>query len=286
MVDVALVARSLRESPRPLRLLAGLFLRRTGLCRLFTIRHRDFIIRFFPTEISFGLFLDPEARGEDHDFFRGYLRPGDVVVDVGANVGTLALTASRCAAKVYAIEAHPRIFRMLEANIALNRRTNIVALNAAAGDKEGVLTFSDFRCDDRNCVIEGGQGIEVPSRRLDDWLKDVPRIDLLKIDVEGFEKWALAGAGEVLKRTSCLYFESFDANFEKYGYDCREIFDLLRKAGFTIYRRDWTPLPKGHRSASCENLLASRFSGRSRSRGIPENGAAQAFLNFGSRPPI
>ena len=79
--------------------------------------------------------------------------------------------------------------------------------------------------------------LRVPVTTLDALLsQSVERIALLKIDVEGYEKYVLAGGSVTLGRTDCLYFEVWDAHCSKYGYSSVEILDSLRARGFTLVR--------------------------------------------------
>src|SRR5262249_18542532 len=156
-------------------------------------------LRFFPTALSCAMWTDPGARRADEAFFRRVLRPGDTVVDVGANVGTLTLTAAALVGpegRVWAIEPHPRPLRYLCANVALNGFANVRTVHAAAGESDGLLRLTDSRLDDQNRVSADGPGVSVPVRRLDDVVPEGP-VRLLKIDVEGFELFVLRGARRV-----------------------------------------------------------------------------------------
>jgi hypothetical protein len=80
------------------------------------------------------------------------LKPGDVFVDIGANVGYDSLLGSSLVGplgRVIAIEASPTTFAELKKNIALNKSTNIRAVNVAVSDREGTLDLFDVSA--RNC---------------------------------------------------------------------------------------------------------------------------------------
>ncbi|MCK4627729.1 MAG: hypothetical protein KAT56_01935, partial [Sedimentisphaerales bacterium] len=90
----------------------GRFLMKTGLSPMFRIRQKDFVLRFYPSSISLVLWVDYHRRRTsyptDENFFRSYLQPSDVVVDVGANIGFFSLMSAALAGetgRVYAIEA-------------------------------------------------------------------------------------------------------------------------------------------------------------------------------------
>ncbi len=238
------------------------------LSPLLKIRQQDCVLRFYPSNISLVLWVN-SVRGrvnypDDQNFLRSYLRSGDVVIDVGANVGLLSLVSGVAvgdAGKVYAFEAHPRIFKYLEGNIAANKLGNVFAHQLALGDKNGTVRFTDQHSDDKNRVIDGAGGIEVPLARLDDLNITDSSIALLKVDVEGYEKFVLEGAVETLSRVNCVYFESWDDWFADFGYTCLDIFDILTAHGFSIYKlqdKTLVPLSRGYHSPKCENLLAVR----------------------------
>jgi FkbM family methyltransferase len=208
--------------------------------------------------------MRPNDHGEEEELFARYLREGDCVVDVGANIGSVTLTAaSRIGPQgsVYAFEPHPRIFGYLKENVAMNGFRNVHAFNLAVGRCEGSVPFSDARTDDQNAIIQHGPGISVPMRPLDAMHIAEPVIHLLKIDTEGYEKFVLLGASKLLEKTLAVYFESGDQTFAKYGYHAREVFRLMKDAGFCVFKPCdcalW-PIPEGYNSTQVENLLALR----------------------------
>lgn len=268
MPNVREIYATLRRQRHPARFLSGLLLSRTGASRYFVMQREGVKLRFFPSSMSLLCWADPAARAEDHAFFRDALRTGDVVVDVGANVGTLALSAARLVGpigKVYAIEAHPRIFSYLRGNAKLNGFENIELYNVALDARDGVVRFSDDRHDDgANAVVasETPAPFEVAARRLDDVVPGNEAIALLKLDVEGYEKFVLEGGPGVLARTSCVYFEAYDAHVARFGYTVGDLFRLFEGAGFRVFRpengRRLRPVDVGEGSPRCDNFVALR----------------------------
>ncbi|MEO9613250.1 MAG: FkbM family methyltransferase [Nitratireductor sp.] len=131
------------------------------------------------------------------------LAPGMVFVDIGANVGTYALFVARTAGpsgRVLAFEPHPRTFAKLAFNVAANDNGAIVARNLAIAETAGTMTLhSDGggNIGHASLLAEAAgtvrAGHEVAVRPLAAEIADqgLTRIDLLKIDVEGFEDRAL-----------------------------------------------------------------------------------------------
>ena len=166
------------------------------------------------------------------------LDPGGTYVDVGANVGTLAAAAAAKvgpSGRVHAVEANPTIAGFLLENMRLNGFSHVHVHNRAVGAAPGTIRISQRRADDMNFVSADGDGITVEMTTLDDLAGDLGSIDLLKIDVEGFEKFVLEGAAKTLAAARNVYIELFDENFARYGYGSREILDRLTAAGFTCF---------------------------------------------------
>jgi FkbM family methyltransferase len=228
----------LKRQNRPVKFLISRVLMRMGISSLFLIRREGVTLRFYPTSLSAHLWIDPMDRRWDDDFLKSYLRPGETVIDAGANVGSLAVLAAAVVGprgRVYAIEPHPLIFSYLKKNISLNRFSNVATFNVALGNREQFVMFSDCRTDDQNKVSRES-GLLVSMKKLDDLGIQDQQISLLKIDVEGYEKFVIQGAAETLKRVSCIYFESGEEQNRRNGYSTRDILRLLETAGFAVYR--------------------------------------------------
>ncbi len=163
----------------------------------------DWNIFFFGT-------YEPEVRR----IFRTVLVPGGVAVDIGANVGwhTL-LMASLVGANghVFAIEANPFLRQRLHDHLFLNRFKHVEVMPFAAADEDGTMDFCAPAADDPTSgnghVVKMGTGepggtIRVESRRLDTLIAAarVNRVDLIKIDVEGFEWRVLRGGEETIDK--------------------------------------------------------------------------------------
>ncbi len=230
--------RKLREHPRPVRLVAGRLLWLTGLSPLLVFEMpRGFRIRFYPSSISAALWSDPTSRTEDEDFVWAALRPGDRYIDAGANIGQLALAASRRvgpSGEVLAIEAHPEIYRYLQGNVALNEAENVQTMHYALGAEPGDVAMTNRRSDDQN-YITGDGGVRVAMRSLDELLPNKP-VRLLKLDVEGYELSVLQGARRTLARTQIVYCELSGSNCARFGYAPERVEELLLEEGFVFIR--------------------------------------------------
>jgi FkbM family methyltransferase len=137
----------------------------------------------------------------DMAFVLHALRPGDRFLDVGANIGSYTvLAAGGVGASVTSVEPIPSTFERLRRNVAFNGLADRVrAIRCGLSDAPGTLRFtSDL--DPMNHVLrpgDSGEGIEVSVRELDEVVGDEIPV-LIKIDVEGFERFVLRGAARTL----------------------------------------------------------------------------------------
>lgn len=262
--------RIVKNHPHPKAFVSSRLLRTVHLSQLVVMRFPRFRLRLYPTSISEAYWIDRGDRREDHAFLERFLRAGDTVVDVGANVGALALDSASLVGRggrVIAFEPHPRTYRFLRGNISLNRAPNIVTHQVALGPRAGTVEFSDFKSDDENRVAAGT--ITVPMAPLDTFTDSTPTIELLKLDVEGYELDVLLGAEKTLAKTQCIYFESSEQQYAKYGHRTGDVVALLSAAGFIAHRLlddGLEPLSPSYESRVCENLVAVRDPARFRRR--------------------
>jgi FkbM family methyltransferase len=230
--------KTLSEQKYPVRFLLSRILMRTGLCKLFIVQRNGYKIRFNPSGISAQLWVDPGRMRWEERFLEDYLKLGDRVIDVGANIGTLSLRASTLVGaegEVFSFEANPILCEFIKDNQTLNQFTNIKIYNLAVGDSSGTIYFALNKSDDRSRVHLSEQGIAVEKQPLDRVIPDVP-IALLKIDVEGYEKWVFQGAEKTIQNSQVVMFESLPANTEHYQYSVRENFQFLLDRGFQIFK--------------------------------------------------
>lgn len=238
------------------------------LSHFFKIDKGDFKVRFYPTNISLRLWVSKLRKKtvfqDDEDFLRSYLKPEDVVVDIGANIGFHTLISSVTVGpqgKVYSIEAHPKTYKALCGNIKLNGFKNVKTYNLAVGEKHGNIIFSDKKQDDRNSITSENNGVMVEMKPLDSMDINDSTIALLKIDVEGYEQFVLQGAGNILEKTLCVYYESAEDHFEEFDYSCEILNDIFREKGFTLCKIEENKLvtiDKNYTSDKPENIIAIR----------------------------
>jgi FkbM family methyltransferase len=140
---------------------------------------------------------------DEHALLAPFVGKGSVFVDIGANVGTYTLWASRLvgpAGRVVALEPHPRTYAKLKFNILANEAGNVVLFNVAAAGEEGttLLRFDGGGNIGNASILTGQEGtaevtVPITMRPLKALLDSagLARPDVVKIDVEGFEDQAL-----------------------------------------------------------------------------------------------
>jgi len=149
--------------------------------------------------------------------FAAQLRSHMVVYDVGANVGAYAVLAARRCAAVHAFEPDLGNLSRLRRNIALNRFTNCTIVPAAAGSHDGIANFAAGK-DAFVGRLDPGGSIVVRCVSLDSYAADHGAPDLIKMDIEGGEIEALAGAREVFKsKRPLLFLATHGANSHEYS---------------------------------------------------------------------
>jgi FkbM family methyltransferase len=134
--------------------------------------------------------------------FKRLVRPGDVVYDVGANVGYYTLVGSVLAGsrgRVIAFEPLPRNLGLLRRHVALNRLRNVTVFAGAVSDRVGTARFDAGAIPEMAHLSDQG-GIEVELFQLDALVDGgrVPPPDVMKIDVEGAELDVLRGASRLI----------------------------------------------------------------------------------------
>lgn len=182
-------------------------------------------------------------------------KTGDVVVDVGAGIGTEVYPLSKLVGEtglVIGIEAFPPVADCLAWTVRANGLTNVRLHNVAASDKAGSVKLSDsVDAHEHNSILANDlylppdQTCSVPADTLDSLLADVPHIAWLKMNIEGAERPALLGAKEVLGRTDHLVVSCHDFIADVGGPDelrtAEFVTNLLQQHGFKVFRQPEQP---------------------------------------------
>lgn len=175
---------------------------------------------------------------------RNHVSPGDVCVDVGANVGAITLLLAKAVGttgRVYSFEPGPVFCERLRKNVALNPsiQNNVTAFNVGVADKKGVLHWAEDPEFPGNAHMFGKKGMEVEVVTLDTFLlPQLTRMDFLKIDVEGMELEVLTGAKELIRkfRPKIIYETMMDFELYRKAPIRKLTEDFLRENGYELFR--------------------------------------------------
>lgn len=177
------------------------------------------------------------------------IRPGDTVVDAGAHVGymtTLAGLAAGPTGHVTSWEPHPELFKVLERNVAdvcaRHRIARITLRNAALSATYGSAELAipdDAPTNDGMCYLAqaerpSNRSMPVAVETIDDVVGATP-IDVMKLDVEGWEMNVLAGAKAALAAGRIRHIV-----FEEFNGPASDVVKHLRSRGYEIFALGWS----------------------------------------------
>lgn len=191
-------------------------------------------------------FIHSGFEKEEIQFLLETLKEGDTFLDVGSNVGLFSLYASKKVGQngqVICFEPTPITYSRLTENIQLNHFTNIEARNIGLSNEEGELKFyySDKGFDAWNSFAPDSRlknHIVIKSSTLDLQLENVDknRIKLVKIDVEGWEKFVIQGGKQFFEKYAPIVMVEFtEENTVNAGYSIHDIFTEMENNGYQWY---------------------------------------------------
>jgi FkbM family methyltransferase len=162
--------------------------------------------------------------------------PGDLFIDVGANVGSYSILAGDLGAHVIALEPAPDTFALLAENVQLNGYP-VTMIQAAAGVNCGAARFTTGQ----DCInrLAANGPVEIEMVSLDSVIQDRV-VAGMKVDVEGFEIDVLRGCERALsqQRLKLIQLEWNSSSIEAVGSDRAPIAELLANYGYGLYRPD------------------------------------------------
>jgi FkbM family methyltransferase len=131
-----------------------------------------------------------------------HIRPGEVVYDIGANVGLHTLLFSRLVGEggqVFAFEPSPDTVALLAEHVRINRKKNVTIIQKAIAGRAGEMRFSAHG-DSRIRRLDTGGEVTVLSVTLDQMVRELPPPACIKMDIEGAEVEALEAAADCFQR--------------------------------------------------------------------------------------
>lgn len=185
---------------------------------------------------------------EINKLIRISLRPGDVAMDIGANIGLQSIRMSRSigdAGQVYAFEPLKHLQEKFSANMILNRSDNVRLFPFALSNSESEADFSfnksnwnqgTFSIADNNI----GRDVQHVFIKVADEIPDIKslkRLDLIKIDVEGFEYQVLLGLKQTLQKHKPRIIFEYDSNYwSANGQSINDCFAFFHDLNYKMYQ--------------------------------------------------
>lgn len=167
-----------------------------------------------------------------------YLSKESIILVVGAHIGSLVIPLAKKCNKIVAIEANPDTYNLLKLNLIINQVKNCKTFNIAASDKSEQLQFLLSRAnsggskrkpktDDYIYSYDNPVETTVEAVALDDFLSG-QTFDVIIMDIEGSEYFALKGMQQILANTNILVMEFVPHHLRQVsGIDVKDLTDLL-----------------------------------------------------------
>ena len=198
-----------------------------------------------------------EYAHDEMELYRQLLKPGDTVIEVGANIGTLTIPIAQHIGnrgRVYAFEPQRVTFQILCGNIVLNNLYNVWAYNQGAGKEHKKVKIFDGLLAGNNGAFQiskwpGSYEIEIVM--LDEY--NFEKCDLLKVDAEGMDSEIIQGAETIIKR--CQPYIVIEANYTKKG---KEIIKKLQTLDYRIYEADCSLYSADNDFQAKENIFLQK----------------------------
>ncbi|MEM4282315.1 MAG: FkbM family methyltransferase [Candidatus Woesearchaeota archaeon] len=200
---------------------------------------------FLDSKDSLNLSIDGIYEPFETDLVKKVIKKGNVVLDIGANIGYYTLIFAKLVGKegkVFAFEPDPTNFSLLKKNVEINCYKNVVLVQKAVSNKTGKVKLylsetnkGDHRIYDSH---DGRKSIEVEVIQLDDYFKNYNgKVDFIKIDIQGAEWGAVQGMLNLLKKnkTVKIVTEFWPIGLKRFGIGPDAYLKLLIELGFKLY---------------------------------------------------
>ncbi|MDB5373802.1 MAG: Methyltransferase, FkbM family [Belnapia sp.] len=219
------------------------------VCRLIDGIHGQFMALRTDTGVADHLAANRVWEPDSIRIFERFVSDGQVVADVGANIGHHTVVLSRLVGdqgRVLAFEPQMQMFNLLNANLVLNGCRNVIPYRKGLG--AGSATMRMYPINYRSFTNFGALGIQpdgaaaaqgetVAVEPLDAVLTaegiDHAAVGFLKMDVQSYEFYVLKGARQVLEKARpVVYLEIAPRSMRRAGYDYRDVYRLLEELGY------------------------------------------------------
>lgn len=193
--------------------------------------------------IQASLYFTGTYENEELELVRSLLKPEDVFVDLGANIGLYSMIASRAVGPkghVYSFEPFPLNTERLKQHLATNQCSNATVIQKAVADKSGSLTLKYDHSSQNTGMPSAyntyGTEVQVKVVALDEEAKDQKwnRVDFIKMDIEGGEYLALLGMRQILETwVPKILLELHPQAVARTPYTANQIIEILTERNYT-----------------------------------------------------
>jgi FkbM family methyltransferase len=205
--------------------------------------------------VAFDIWSGLRFERPELEFILKMLQPGMTFFDIGANIGVFSVAAGRCLqetqSSIYAFEPCPGTFAILEKNLHENELAGVHAQCVAVSERSGAasLYVNAEMKDGLNSLEDPSHGdaevvgtVPVRVTTLDEFVaeNEIPRVDVMKVDVEGAELLVFRGARGLLARADAplILYEGYSWCTAGFHYHPVEIMWLLEGFGYEIFVLD------------------------------------------------
>ncbi len=192
--------------------------------------------------LNFSVYEEEEA-----NMITKLIKPGDVVFDIGANIGwyTLCILLNHKETTVYSFEPIKKTYQYLINNLKLNKFGTDKAFNIGFSDENTTAKFFyDIECSPASSMANLREAedtviVECQVKKLDDFVSSIPsleELDFIKCDVEGAEFYVFKGAQETIKKYKPIIFSEMLRKWaRKFGYHPNDIINLFCSIDYDCY---------------------------------------------------
>lgn len=254
-----------------------------------TAEYRHGVISYFDTDPFIGRAIETYGEREELEveLLTSLVKEGDVVVDVGAHIGTDVIPLAKEVGphgQVFAFEPQAPVCAILSKNAEQNHLDNVQTFNVALGSGTGTASLPPINYEEvRNFGgIALEQGDEVPVASLDQFIT-LTRCDLMKIDVEGMERQVLEGARETIARCRPVIYVENDREDKSAA-----LIQMIKSLGYEMWwhtpplfnQRNW----KGERRDDFPNIVSINMLCVPEGRSVPQTRNLRRIATQFDRP--
>jgi FkbM family methyltransferase len=175
-----------------------------------------------------------------HAIAAALCRPGDTIIEVGANTGSETVEFAKIVGqrgRVIAFEPLPELAAALRQNVRINGYGQVATIEAAVPDFNGSVCIQDGDAGNSGQGHIASDGVPVPATTLDVLIPELGRASFISIDVEGHEVAVLRGAREYIQRERpAIIVEAIEDQLVRGGSSMKELIEPITSMGYIMFQ--------------------------------------------------